>query len=110
MPKHFQTIFLEADNGANIQSTDNVSIVDNVCTGFGQGPSQEDTEACENYTVVKEGTPGGGLGLFTDRDQRSTFWALNFQNLFFWALIISAVIFELSNKCCIFKVHMHRNL
>ena len=35
--------------------------------------------------MLSEGiTPGGGLGIFTDRDQRSIFGVLNFKNLYFF--------------------------
>ena len=47
--------------------------------------------------------PGGGLGIYTDRDQRSIFWVLNFENLYFfgyWSKLL--YFFGLSNKCCIF--------
>ena len=48
--------------------------------------------------------PGGGLAIFTDRDNWSIFGVLNFENLYFWGvLVITAVFFELSSKCCIFK-------
>ena len=30
---------------------------------------------------------GGGFGVFTDRDQRSIFWVLNFENLYFFGLL-----------------------
>ena len=42
-------------------------------------------------------------GIFTDRDQRSTFWALNFENLYLGVLATAAVFFGLLDKCCIFK-------
>ena len=34
---------------------------------------------------------GGGLGIFTDRDQQSIFWVFNFENLSFagyWSLVL----------------------
>ena len=42
---------------------------------------------------VREGSPGGGLGILTDRDQRSIFWVLNFENLYFFVLLRAAVFF-----------------
>ena len=39
-------------------------------------------------------TPGGGLGIFTDRDQRSNFFlVLNFENLYFLGTGHSCYIF-----------------
>ena len=57
-----------------------------------------------NYCKDKD--PGDGLGIFADRDLRSIFWVSNFENLqlyFFWVLVIVAVFFGLSNKCCVFE-------
>ena len=48
--------------------------------------------------------PRGGLVIFTDRDQRSIFWVLNFENLYFfgyWSQLLHC--FGLLNKCCILK-------
>ena len=51
--------------------------------------------------------PGGGLGIYTDRDQRSNFGGFEFRkSVFFWVLVKAAVFFGLSNKCCIFKCFM----
>ena len=47
-------------------------------------------------------TPGGGLGRFTDRDQRSIL-GFEFQNLYFLGTAQSCCIFSLLDKCCIFK-------
>ena len=48
--------------------------------------------------------PGGGLDIFTDRDQRSIFLGFEFQeSAFFWVLLTVAVFFGLLDKCCIFK-------
>ena len=48
--------------------------------------------------------PGGGLGIFTDRNQRSIFLGFEFQkSAFFWVLLTVAVCFGLLDKCCIFK-------
>ena len=46
--------------------------------------------------------PGGGLGIFTDRDQRSIFLGFEFQeSVFFWILVTAAVSFGLLTKSCI---------
>ena len=37
--------------------------------------------------------PRGGLDIFTYRDQRSIFWALNFENLYFLVLVRAVVFF-----------------
>ena len=48
--------------------------------------------------------PGGGLGIFTDRDQRSIFWGFEFRkSVFFWVLHMDVVFFGLLDKCYIFK-------
>ena len=47
-----------------------------------------------DHFISCKSTPGGGFGIFTDRDQRSIFWVLNFQNLYFLGLL---------NKSCILK-------
>ena len=39
--------------------------------------------------------PRGGLGIFTDRDQRSIFWVLNLENLYFLGT---------ARSCCIFWI------
>ena len=49
-------------------------------------------------------SPGGGLGIFTDRDQRSIFGVLNFENLYFFGYCSQLLYFwGLLNNCCIFK-------
>ena len=48
--------------------------------------------------------PGGGLGIFTNRDRWSIF--LGFQireSIFLWVLITAVVFFGLLNKSCILK-------
>ena len=46
----------------------------------------------------------GGLGIFTDRDQRSIFLSFEFQkSVFLGALLRAAVFFGLLDKRCIFK-------
>ena len=54
---------------------------------------------CEFYI------PGGGLGIFTDRDQLTrVFLGFEFgESVFFWVLITAVVFFGLSNKSCILK-------
>ena len=48
--------------------------------------------------------PGGGLGIFTDRNQRSILLGFEFRKfVFFWVLVTDAVFFRLLNKCCILK-------
>ena len=47
-----------------------------------------------DHFICCTGTPGGGIGVFTDRDQRGNFWVLNFENLYFFGLL---------NKSCILK-------
>ena len=48
--------------------------------------------------------PRGGLGIFTDRDQRSIFLGSEFQEfVFFWVLVTATVFFRLLNKSCILK-------
>ena len=44
---------------------------------------------CKLRTLI----PGGGLGIFTDRDQQSICWVLNFENFYF---------FGYGHSCCIF--------
>ena len=44
--------------------------------------------------MVKVKCPGGGLGIYTDRDQRSIFLGFEFRkSVFFWALVKAAVFF-----------------
>ena len=38
--------------------------------------------------------PGGGLGIFTDRDQRSIFWGYEFRKSVFWG--------DTGHSCCTF--------
>ena len=57
--------------------------------------------------------PGGGLGIFTNRDQRSIVVFLFFfffgggggvesrMSVFLWGLVTDAVFFWLLNNCCI---------
>ena len=48
--------------------------------------------------------PGGGLGIFTDRDQRSILLGFEFRkSVIFLALLTAAVFFGLLDKCCIFN-------
>ena len=47
-----------------------------------------------DHFISCKGTPGGGFGVFTDRDQRSIFRVLNFEDLYF---------LESLNKSCILK-------
>ena len=48
--------------------------------------------------------PGGGLGKFTDRDQRRIFLGFEFwESVFFWVLVRAAVFLGLLNKRCILK-------
>ena len=54
--------------------------------------------------VFEQYTPGGWLGIFTDRDQRSILGVLNFENLYFlgyWSQVL--YFFGLLDKYCIFK-------
>ena len=49
---------------------------------------------------------GGGLGIFTDRGQRSFFFFLgggveSRMSVFFWVLVTDAVFLGLLNNCCI---------
>ena len=48
--------------------------------------------------------PGGGLGIFTDRDQLSIFLSFEFRkSVFFWVLLTAAVFFwAFIFKCSIF--------
>ena len=49
--------------------------------------------------------PRGGLGIFTDRDQRSIVLSFKFRkSVFFWVLLTAAVFFGLLDKCCILSV------
>ena len=50
--------------------------------------------------------PVGGLGIYTDRDQRGIFWVLNFENLCFLAVLVIAAVFFLGSQCCIVKCFM----
>ena len=53
---------------------------------------------------LHQSLPGGGLSIFTDRDQRSIFLGFEFRkSVFFWVLLTAAVFFGLLDKCCIFK-------
>ena len=53
-----------------------------------------DIDKNESFRLQNIGIPGGGLSIFTYRDQRSIFWVLNFQNLhFFWVLTAATVFF-----------------
>ena len=55
---------------------------------------------CKQHSVC----PGGGLGIFTDRDQRCSFGVSNLKNLYFLGTAHSCGIFwGLLDKCCIFK-------
>ena len=46
-------------------------------------------------SVAPQLTPGGGLGIYSDRDQRSTFLGFEFRkSVFFWVLVIAAVFFR----------------
>ena len=48
--------------------------------------------------------PGGGLVIFIDRNQRSTFLGSEFRkSVFFGVLDTAATFFRLLKKCCIFK-------
>ena len=48
------------------------------------------TRSCLMLTLF----PGGGFGIFTDRDQQSTFWGFEFRkSVFIWALVKAAVLF-----------------
>ena len=48
--------------------------------------------------------PGGGFGIFTDRDQRSNFGGFEFRkSVFLVVLVTAAVFFALTKKCYIFK-------
>ena len=49
---------------------------------------------------------GGGLGIFTGRDQRSIFGGFEFRNLYFLGTVTTAVFFGLSNGYCILKCFM----
>ena len=43
--------------------------------------------------------PGGGLGIYTDRDQQSIFGGFEFpKSVFFLVLVIAAVFLGFSNK------------
>ena len=58
------------------------------------------TRSCLMLTLF----PGGGFGIFTDRDQQSTFWGFEFRkSVFIWVLVTAAVFFWLLNKSCISK-------
>ena len=67
------------------------------------GPKQGDEVDCKAMSETRFGgvqlqgdgadSPGGGLGIFTDRDQRSIFWVLNFEYLHFLGT---------GHSCCIF--------
>ena len=47
--------------------------------------SQQVVRLILDLTVFKSNVdPGGGLGVFTDRDKRSIFLVLNFKNLYFF--------------------------
>ena len=57
--------------------------------------------------------PRGGLGVFTDKDERSILFGggegggVEFQKSVFWGiLVIAGVSFEGVKKCCIFKCFM----
>ena len=44
--------------------------------------------------ILKASIPGVGLGIFTDRDPRSTFLGFEFRkSVFVWALLTAAVFF-----------------
>ena len=61
--------------------------------------------------VINPGGGGDGLGIYTDRDQQSIFLGFEFQkSVFFWVLVIAAIFFGFSNKCCIFKCFMSSTL
>ena len=48
--------------------------------------------------------PGGGFGIFTERDQQSTFWGFEFRkSVIIWPAGHSCCIFWLLNKSCISK-------
>ena len=53
------------------------------------------------YFVPRGG--GGGLSIFTDRDQRSILGFEFRKSVFFLLLPTAAVFFGLLDKCCIFK-------
>ena len=58
------------------------------------------TRSCLMLTLF----PGGGFGIFTDRDQQSTFGGFEFpKSVFIWVLVTADVLFWLLNECCIFK-------
>ena len=61
-------------------------------------------QTLNNLTSSKFQTPGGGLGIFTNRDQQSIFLGFEFQKfVFFCTQLTAAVFFGLLDKCCIFK-------
>ena len=44
----------------------------------------------------------GGFGIFSNRDQRSIFWVLNFQNLYFLGTSQSSRMFGVIKKYAVF--------
>ena len=53
--------------------------------------------------LVALSLPEGGLGIFTDRDQRSIFWGFEFRkSVFFWVLLTAAVFFGIVRKNAVF--------
>ena len=59
---------------------------------------------CTHQNFRFDTFPRGGLSVFADRDQRSTFWGFEIRKpVFLGVLATAAVLFWLLNKCCIFK-------
>ena len=67
------------------------------------GPFDCERQIKELFKLTNK-SPGGGLGIFTDRDQRSIFLGFEFRkSVLFGVLLTAAAFLGLLDKCCIFK-------